>query len=138
MPIRQSAAAFGNLIDDFTELGILLLEELVQVVELRSGDVPMVVSCFGVEQILDGQQGVQDLDDTATVCSSESRYFFIINFSFLSDFRRFGDRGAMGSLLALRSRPRVHDGGSLAGKLSAKVESIISSEFVDFVCFSLP
>ena len=39
----KSAPAFRNLIDDFTELGILLLKELVQVVELRSGDVPMVV-----------------------------------------------------------------------------------------------
>ena len=55
--------ALGHVVDHFVELAVLALEELVQVVELRPDDVPVVVAGLGVEQVLVGQQGVQDRDD---------------------------------------------------------------------------
>jgi hypothetical protein len=45
----------------------LPLEELVQVVELRPQYVPMVVPGFGIENILVGQQCVEDLHDSGAL-----------------------------------------------------------------------
>ena len=55
-PSIERAAALRNLIDDFTEFGVLLLEKLVQVVELRSGDVPMVGVRLEIQRVGIGQK----------------------------------------------------------------------------------
>src|SRR5437667_3189688 len=62
----ELARALRDLVDELVELLVLRLEELVQVVELRAGDVPVVIARLGVEQILVRQQGVQDLHDRLT------------------------------------------------------------------------
>ena len=61
-----SGAALRDLVDELVELLVLRLEELVQVVELQAGHVPVVIARLGVEQILVRQQGVQDLHDRLT------------------------------------------------------------------------
>jgi hypothetical protein len=67
VPTADRAGALGDLVDDVVELRVLRLEELVQVVELRADDVPVVVAGFGVQDVLVGEQGVQDIGNGLTL-----------------------------------------------------------------------
>src|SRR6185437_3505073 len=50
--IAERPHPLRNLVDRVVELLVLRLEELVQVVELRADDVPVVVACLRVEDVL--------------------------------------------------------------------------------------
>ncbi len=69
---RQPDAALGDLVDHVVERLVLLLEELVQIVELRPDDVPVVVPGLGIEHVLVGEQVVQDPDHAVAVGFGQS------------------------------------------------------------------
>jgi hypothetical protein len=59
----EGTHALGHLVDDLIEGLVLRLEELGQIVELRTGDVPVIVARLGVQQELVGQKRIEDVDD---------------------------------------------------------------------------
>jgi hypothetical protein len=61
VPKARRARPLGHLVHDVVELLVLGLEELVQVVELQPGDVPVEVPGLGVQDVFVGEQRVQDL-----------------------------------------------------------------------------
>src|SRR5437867_3343824 len=63
----ERARPLGHIVDEVVELLVLRGEELVQVVELRADDVPVVVAGLRVEHVLVSEQGVQDLHYTCAV-----------------------------------------------------------------------
>src|SRR5262249_10989416 len=62
----------GDVVDDAVQLPVLRLEELVQVVELRPGHVPVEVPGLGVEDVLVGEERVQALDHARALRVGES------------------------------------------------------------------
>src|SRR5881628_2311648 len=63
----ERARPLGHIVDEVVELLVLRGEELVQVVELRADDVPVVVAGLRVEHVLVSEQGVQDPHYTCAV-----------------------------------------------------------------------
>src|SRR2546428_10553559 len=68
----ERARPFGHLVDEVVERLVLLGEELVQVVELRSNHVPVVIAGLRVEHVLVAEQGVQKLHDARAVLVADA------------------------------------------------------------------
>ena len=70
--LSQRLDAFGDVIRDLVQRGVLVLKEVVQVIELRHDDVPVVIVRLGVEHVLIGQQRRQQPDDTLPLSVGET------------------------------------------------------------------
>ena len=63
----ERTSPFRDLVHHFLQLFILPLQEFVQVIELRSENIPMIVSRFCVKKVFIRKQSIEYTDNAFTL-----------------------------------------------------------------------